>query len=103
MRRGQIVLIVALGLLLAACRKDHTPLRPTPPPVSGPAKKVLLKDIVIPHLPSPYYHFEYNSDSLATKVDFASGYSIYDVLYKGNTIAEMRNNIIVNHDTLRYL
>ncbi|HVU98695.1 MAG TPA: hypothetical protein VHE34_25910 [Puia sp.] len=103
MRRGQFVFwILALGMLLQACRKDHTP-PPTVPPTPKPARKVLLKDIVIPSLPSPYYHFEYNSDSLATKVDFASGYSTYDVLYKGNNIAEMRNNIIVNHDTLRYL
>gem|GEM_PF-6222740 len=76
---------------------------PPPPPPPDPVKKVLLKDITIPNLPSPYYHFEYNSDSLVTKVDFASGFSIYDVLYSGNNIAEMRNNIIVNHDTLRYL
>jgi len=102
MRRGQIILwILALGILLQACQKDHTP--PPTPPTPKPVRKVLLKDIVIPNLPSPYYHFEYNGDSLASKVDFASGYSIYDVLYKGNNIAEMRNNIIVNHDTLRYL
>ncbi|MBS1663369.1 MAG: hypothetical protein JST68_20160 [Bacteroidetes bacterium] len=37
------------------------------------------------------------------KVDFASGFSIYDVIYNGNKIAEMRNHIIVNTDTLRYL
>lgn len=103
-RRGDIVWLLALGLLLTACRKEHSTLPPTtPPPAATPAKKVLLKDIVIPHLPSPYYHFEYNSDSLPSKVDFASGFSTYDVLYKGNAIAEMRNNIIVNHDTLRYL
>lgn len=102
MKRSQIVWIVALGMLLAACRKDHTP-PPAVPSTPPPARKVLLKDIVIPNLPSPYYHFEYNTDSLAGKVDFASGYSMYDVIYKGTAIAEMRNNIIVNHDTLRYL
>jgi hypothetical protein len=40
---------------------------------------------------------------MVTKADFASGFTIYDVIYTGNKIAEMRNNIIVNHDTLRYL
>ncbi|HLA57485.1 MAG TPA: hypothetical protein VK622_01930, partial [Puia sp.] len=61
-----------------------------------------LKDIIAPHLPSPYYHFEYNTDSLPSRVDFASGFSIYDISYNENKISEMRNNIIVNHDTLRY-
>ena len=93
---------MACTLLFISCRKDHDPIHhiPTPP---TPVKKILLKDITIPHLPSPYYHFEYNSDSLVTKADFASGFTIYDVIYSGNKISEMRNNIIVNHDTLRYL
>lgn len=106
MRRNQFLGIVALIILLIACKKDH-PSKPYPdppsPPPTVPEKKVLLKDITIPHLPSPYYHFEYNSDSMITRADFASGYFIYDVLYSGNRVSEMRNNIIVNHDTLRYV
>jgi hypothetical protein len=103
-RRGQIFRIITLSLILFACKKEHTPPTDTPPPPPPPApvKKVLLKDITIPHLPSPYYHFEYNSDSLVNKVDYSSGYTIYDVIYNGSKIAEMRNNILVNHDTLRY-
>ncbi|MDP4262415.1 MAG: hypothetical protein Q8941_07770 [Bacteroidota bacterium] len=62
-----------------------------------------MKDITIPSLPSPFYHFEYNADSMVTKADFSSGFTIYDVFYNGNKIAEMRDNILVNHDTLRYL
>ena len=102
MRHNEAFRIVVFTLLLISCKKDYNTNPPTPQP-SEPVKKVLLKDITIPHLPSPFYHFEYNSDSLVTKVDFASGFSIYDVIYNGNNIAEMRNNIIVNHDTLRYL
>ena len=93
---------MAFTTLLISCRKDH-PNNPHNPPPPAPVKKVLLKDITIPHIPSPYYHFEYNKDSMVTKADFASGFTIYDVIYSGNKIAEMRNNIIVNHDTLRYL
>jgi hypothetical protein len=100
MRSFKPLWALSLGLLLVACRKDHN-ITSTPPP--DPVAKVLLKDIIISNLPSPYYHFEYNSDSMPTRVSFASGYTNYDVLYNGNTIAEMRNNIIVNHDTLRYL
>jgi hypothetical protein len=95
-------------LFLSSCKKETAPIPPPPDPVPGPARvpKVLLKDIVIPNLPSPFYHFEYNQDSLATKVDFASGFSIYQVLYNGNQISEMRNNVLAavgNHDTLRYV
>ena len=93
---------MAFTLLLISCRKDH-PNNPHNPLPGEPVKKILLKDITIPHLPSPYYHFEYNQDSMVTNANFASGYTIYDVIYAGNKIAEMRNNIVVNHDTLRYL
>ena len=74
----------------------------TPPPPPTPAKKILLKDITIPHLPSPYYHFEYNPDSTVKFANFASGFTMYDFIYNGNRLSEMRNNIFVNHDTLRY-
>jgi len=36
----------------------------TSPGNSPPA--VLLRDIVIPHLPSPYYHFEYDATGRGT-------------------------------------
>jgi hypothetical protein len=100
-RLGPIFRIVLFSLFFFACRKEH-PIVINTPPLPEPAKKVLLKDITIPHLPSPYYHFEYDSDSLVSKVDYSSGYTIYDVIYNGGKIAEMRNNILVNHDTLRY-
>lgn len=91
--------LIALGIVvLISCKKEHVPI--TPPAV--PTRHILLKDITIPNLPAPYYHFEYNADSIATHVEFASGYSRYDVLYTGSEISEMRDNIIVNHDTLRY-
>lgn len=99
MRCSRILLILSIVGLLS-CKKEHRPTQVEPPAI--PAKHILLKDITIPSLPSPYYYFEYNSDSLVTKIDFASGYTIYDVVYNGNKISEMRNNIIVNHDTLRY-
>lgn len=91
--------MIILMLALASCKKEHS----NPPPATPSAKKVLLKDITVPNLPSPYYHFEYGADSLVTRADFASGYTDYDVVYSGNRITEMRNNILVNHDTLRYV
>ncbi|MHA4810448.1 hypothetical protein ACX0G9_20245 [Flavitalea flava] len=102
MRHNDTLRIVTFALLLFSCRKDQT-TNPDIPPPPVPINKILLKDITLPGLPSPYYHFEYNNDSTVTKVDFASGFTIYDVLYSANKISEMRNNILVNHDTLRYL
>lgn len=98
--RYSYLLLTLSAVLLLSCKKEHSS-NPVETSVV-PAKHILLKDITIPNLPSPYYHFEYNNDSLVTKADFASGYTNYDVLYNGSRISEMRNNIIVNHDTLRY-
>lgn len=98
--RSLFIVIIAIGSL-AGCKKEHRP-GPVEPPVTT-SKHIVLKDITIPNLPSPYYHFEYNADSLVTKADFASDFTVYDVLYNGNKIREMRNNILVNHDTLRYV
>src|SRR3984885_6296774 len=102
MRYNEVFRIVVFTLLLASCKKDYT-TNPPPPPPPDPVNKVLLKDITIPNLPSPYYHFEYNADSTVNRVDFDSGLTIYNVVYNGNRIGEMRNNVIVNHDTLRYV
>jgi hypothetical protein len=57
---------------------------------------------VIPNLPAPYYHFEYNTEGRVSAASFASGFFNYDVLYKAGRIREMRNNILVNHDRLTY-
>ena len=104
MRHNKPLAIIILAVILFSCRKEHAPIMSLPPivPPNPPAKHVLLKDISIPHLPSPFYHFEYSADSLVSKVDFSSGFTIYDVIYRNNKIGEMRNNIFVNHDTLRY-
>jgi len=72
------------------------------PPTSPPPQPVLLKDIQIPHLPSPYYHFEYDPQGKAILASFASGYYIYHITYNGGRITEMRNDILVNQDRLQY-
>lgn len=101
MRYSRVLMTLSIVVSLFSCKKE-----PGPNPVNPPnptKKRVLLKDITIPSLPSPYYYFEYNTDSSVSKVEFNSGLTMYDVFYSGNKISEMRNNIIVNHDTLRYV
>ncbi len=67
-----------------------------PPPVP-------LKDVVVSHLPAPYYHFEYDSGGRISRVAFASDFLVYDVRYQDGRIAEMRNNAVGNTDRLEYL
>ncbi len=69
----------------------------------GGSAAVLLQDVVVAHLPSPYYHFEYEPDGRITRVSFASDFLIYDVLYQDGRIAELRNNTAGNMDRLQYL
>lgn len=87
--------------IFPSCKKDDARPPAQPPPVER-ARHILLKDISIPTQPAPYYHFEYNEDSLVSKVNFASNLTMYDVFYNGNRIGELRDNILVDHDTLRY-
>jgi hypothetical protein len=92
-------------LLLAAaiaCGGSDAPTEPGPPD-PAPVPAVRLKDIVIPRLPSPYYHFTYDPAGRIDSVSFASELTRYQVAYGADgRIKEMRNNIIVNHDRLVY-
>jgi hypothetical protein len=95
--RAGFFLIIVLALVVS-CKKDQ--VKQTVPVV--PVKKVVLKDMVLSNLPSPYYHFEYAADSSVRKASFASDFNMYDVFYSGGRISEIRSNTLVNHDTLRY-
>src|SRR5215212_9272538 len=86
---------------VSACSSEPGTTAPTPPP--PPVPTVLLKDIEIPHLPSPYYHFEYDTEGRIRVASFASGFTLYDVIYDGGRIAEMRNNTLGNQDRLLYV
>jgi hypothetical protein len=95
-RNLAITMIAVAGL--SSCSGDMRMTAPPPPPTS-----VLLKDIVIPRLPSPYYHFEYDGQGKVSSVSFASGLTTYDVTYATGRIDEMKNNTIANHDRLVYV
>jgi hypothetical protein len=95
--RNLVMTLIAIAGL-TSCGRDTTMTAPPPPPTT-----VLLKDIVIPNLPSPYYHFEYDAQGKVGSVSFASGLTTYDVAFAGERITEMRNNTIANHDRLVYV
>jgi hypothetical protein len=64
---------------------------------------VLLRDIVIPNLPSPFYHFEYDAAGRVIFASYASDLFRYDIRYDAGRISELQNNILVNHDRLQYV
>jgi hypothetical protein len=68
-----------------------------------PPSAVLLRDLVIPNLPSPYYHFDYDSTGRVSAASFASGFTMYQVIYQGDRISQLRNNALGNQDRLEYV
>jgi hypothetical protein len=100
--RYRYLLVLIATVVLFSCRKEKsTTINPSQPPVIPPAT-IFLKDIVLSSLPSPYYHFEYSPDGKVFFVSFASELTRYNIVYEGNRITEMRNNILVNKDRIIY-
>ncbi|HKH93042.1 MAG TPA: hypothetical protein VKA54_14645 [Gemmatimonadaceae bacterium] len=99
-RRGSWLLATLLSTALACGGGDA----PTAPEPSVPvAPRVLLKDIVVSRLPSPYYHFAYDATGRMDSASFASELTRYGVNYDAaGRIREMRNDILVNRDRIVY-
>jgi hypothetical protein len=96
-RHSGLVILAAAAL---ACSGDPGTTEPAPPP----PPPVLLKEIVIPNLPSPYYHFEYDMAGRVSTLSFASQFFTYDVGYDSNgRISEMRNITVATGTRLDYV
>ena len=106
MRFRYVVALMVLVGIFFSCSKDKPAT--VPPIVQGPNQppvvpdSIFLKDVVIPRLPSPYYHFEFDPTGKIIKYSFASGLTIYDVVYSGGRISEIDNNTLANKDKLLY-
>jgi hypothetical protein len=103
---GRPTKTAALALVLAvlvACSGYESPTNPdvtTPPPQPNP---VLLKDVVIERLPSPFYHFTYDATGRIAQVSYASGMDDFGVTYNGAKIKELTNTGgIGNRDRIVY-
>ena len=100
MRYIHLSLLIAATVLFSCKKEKEMPVSvETPSPVAA----VLLKDVVLSNLPSPYYHFEYDTKGKVAFVSFASDFNRYNVIYRQRKISEMKNNILVNKDRLKYL
>ena len=84
MRPGLLLPIITLSILVS-CKKETAIITTDPPP---PAV-ALLKDIVVSHLPSPYYHFEYSTTGRIVFASFASDFTRYEFVYQGDRLTEM--------------
>jgi hypothetical protein len=93
------LLVLAALAAATACGSESAPITA---PLPDPRPLVLLKDITIPHLPEPYYHFEYDPTGRLTTASFASDFTRYTLTYTGGRLSEMQNNILVNRDRLVY-
>jgi hypothetical protein len=89
-----------LAAAVAACSGESGTTAPTVP--LPPAPAVLLRDVQIPNLPSPFYQFEYDASGRVKTASFASGLRVYDVTYDGDRISEMHNDAVGNRDKLLY-
>ncbi|HEX6191205.1 MAG TPA: hypothetical protein VFZ42_02525 [Chitinophagaceae bacterium] len=96
------VSLILLLTIFYSCKKDTLPSPPPPPAPPADTQKILLRDMVIRSLPSPYYHFEYNDSNYITHVDFSSGTRLYDFSYNGRLVKEIKNNHFVNKDRIEY-
>ena len=103
--RYKFLFVLMAVIIFSSCKKEQSiiPIDPPPPsPVDLPVVQTFLKDIVIPGLPSPYYHFEYDGSGKVSLASFASGFFIYNITYSENRIAEMTNNALGANDKLQY-
>ena len=96
MRIHTALVATIAAVLLGSCSADRLG---APEPLPTP---VPLKDFVADGLPSPYYHFEYDTTGRVTKASFASQLVSYDVIYEGSRIAEMRYGGAAGRDRLVY-
>jgi hypothetical protein len=94
-----LVVGLAITVLFTACKKEGKGPGSAPP---GDAQIILLKDIIIQGLPSPYYHFDYNDSGYITNSDFSSGLREYEINYSAKKISQINSTHAINRDRLLY-
>lgn len=100
-RQYRLAALVAAFVAALGCGSDSTITDPGLTDRPTPAT-VLLKDVVVDRLPSPFYHFDYDDAGAITGVSFASGLTNYQVSYLGSRIRELQNNALGNRDRIVY-
>ncbi|PWU00317.1 MAG: hypothetical protein C5B52_09120 [Bacteroidetes bacterium] len=93
--KNNTITVLALFIAISSCHKKYD----TPEPSITDASNVLLKDVNIERLPSPYFTFQYDNSGFVTHVDFASKMIGWRVQYENNRVIRMVDS---NGDSLNY-
>lgn len=96
LRKASLIALVVSAAV--ACSADLTTGTAVPP---QPTPTVLLKEIDVGNLPSPFYQFSYDAAGRVISASFA-GLRFYEVSYDGNRIAQVANYVPGNHDRVIY-
>lgn len=97
------ILFIAAFIVIISCRKKEPP-QPLPSPGEPiDIHTILLKDMIVRNLPSPYYHFEYDDSAFITNLSWQSGFNVYNLSYSKGRISQMQNNTAANRDRLVYV
>jgi hypothetical protein len=88
----QFFLMAVISLAVAASgKKDDHSQRPV-----DDARTVLLKEVISQTLPNPYFHFAYDSLHYVKQINFAAGFSVYNVEYENRRVKKMINTTTGN-------
>ena len=96
MKKHYLVILACL-ILAVSCKKHGADSQP---PVTD-ARSILLKEVTVSSLPSPYFQFAYDNAGFITHIDFASQLFSWQVQYKNNRVIRLINTNF-NKDTLEY-
>jgi hypothetical protein len=98
MTRIFFFVLMSFLVTLTCCKKKD---RLTEPASIDDRRTVLLKDMDVEHLPSPYFHFEYDALHYVNKISFASEFFVYSVEYEHNRVKTIHSQ--PNGNTLVYV
>jgi hypothetical protein len=101
MKKVYFLYVVLVAGILFSCKKDKQGNGPVTPPPSD-IQQVLLKDVIVQGLPSPFYHFVYDDSGYITQSSFSSGIRMYEINYAGRRISEIKSIHPINKDRMVY-
>ncbi|HEY4132520.1 MAG TPA: hypothetical protein VGM50_18050 [Gemmatimonadaceae bacterium] len=96
-----LIVLAASAACSISTDASRSPSSPPAPP-TNPSSGVLLKNIEISTLPSPFYHFDYDATGQISGASFASSLSTYTVSYANGRLDAMRNSGPINSNRLVY-
>jgi hypothetical protein len=76
------LLVSFIGTLLIGCKKNQNPINHE----ISDARKILVKEVEVSALPSPFFHFEYDAQNFVTAIHFANDIKTYHPIYQNKRV-----------------